>query len=356
MPRKVDSILKPPFNATQSPQNDSPLIGLPTELRTKILRMLLKSDAPLYSKEECKRGLDVVERDKTLSQRVSNKDEDSIKKGEYRKTTSLSSQVLRTCQQLYLEGCEVLYDENTICILIEEELDMIFRNCKVSILDHTLDIPSQLEDIGRKQRDTFRSSLGRGASYPSMDKFGRIRITSSRTSDTIRYGTTETLAMAYRRFAEFCKDKYVDLSFAKDDRILHGREVELYFDLDALRCIRCNSVSLPGNSDKMTRTIQKLTSADIVEDTVLYFRAQKEALADLFGEPDFGQGHHLIEALQDLRKAAWRYDLEHYEKVRKETKTQVQRANNLFFTDQINPYVNARVQREADIDRLWSKE
>lgn len=74
-------------------QVQSPLLRLPAELRIKILRNVLKSSQPLYPMEKYR-----LESPKNLkrAQRL------------YHAQVKLSSQTLRTCQQLREEGIEIL--------------------------------------------------------------------------------------------------------------------------------------------------------------------------------------------------------------------------------------------------------
>lgn len=85
------------FSQPRLSQNASPLLALPAELRLKILRNLLKEESlPVaYYLEDSSR--ESVER-----------------------ALSLSAQVLRCCQTLYLEGLDILYNENILCINVDK--------------------------------------------------------------------------------------------------------------------------------------------------------------------------------------------------------------------------------------------
>ena len=83
-----------PIKKFKQPQNESKsrLLSLPAELRLKIWRCVFKSEKPL-----------LPQGDFTAPQL-------------YKQQLKLSSQILRSSQQVYEEGCSVLYGENTLVI------------------------------------------------------------------------------------------------------------------------------------------------------------------------------------------------------------------------------------------------
>lgn len=93
----VTSSMSPTTTEATTFQNEptlqklSPLIGLPAELRLKIMRYLLRSGDPIRSQKE-------------------------VGEAGYRAITCLSSQILQTCQQVYKEASVILYHKNTLAV------------------------------------------------------------------------------------------------------------------------------------------------------------------------------------------------------------------------------------------------
>ena len=110
------------FGLPQASQGTSTLLQLPSELRSLILRWLLKLDPVLPSFNESCRD-------------VNNEAEWQS----YVEANSLSAQLLATCQQLYSEGYHVLYMENTLSIFCEYRER---HNHRVSVLNRSYDVPT----------------------------------------------------------------------------------------------------------------------------------------------------------------------------------------------------------------------
>lgn len=102
------------FDSSARPQTDSTLLQLPVEVRIKILQCLMKSPNVISPPR-----IDAGHRELSLS-------------------LSFSSQLLRCCQQLFIEGGEVLYGQNTVQIVC---------SLKVEALNGSINLPYNAEDL-----------------------------------------------------------------------------------------------------------------------------------------------------------------------------------------------------------------
>lgn len=137
------------FIFTRHRQPESRLLCLPAELRLKILRYLHRHDGPIKSLREWKHFLtpntnEVPDRGYARKSLREWKHFLSTKEAivrSYARGVSLSSHLLRCCQQLHDEAIGVLYGENVLSIYCCNELKTMEHGCRdtiVGVLDTDL--------------------------------------------------------------------------------------------------------------------------------------------------------------------------------------------------------------------------
>lgn len=114
------------FSSPAKDQKPSNLLQLPTEIRLKILRNSLKQKGRICNYHEYQ--------EKSKRRRRSHSDF-------VEEIFNLSAQIMQCCQQLYEEGRNVLYGENTLSISIVSQRAYSIRYPKIYIFDAALPIP-----------------------------------------------------------------------------------------------------------------------------------------------------------------------------------------------------------------------
>jgi len=291
--------------------NDSPnyILGLPAELRLKILRYLLKRKEPIYSRmefdERCRRREEPYCTEKLMPQR-------------YRSQGALSSQLLSTCQQLCLEGRDVLYRENTLCVYYgsgprnyrsRTECCCILESSATVPLDLTRlkDVMSGLLDCTDTPKGDGRTTWLRDAqplaqAYPAIGAFQKIHL-------TLDPFMANGAWVASRILRELLSGK--DVTIVATDRVPQNTLV-------ALKILRCRSVNVilqkPASEGVERMDIERvITSAEPVEDTLRAWRMLKTNVLDKL--PHRQGVLEWSKLLSELSHAAFHYDGERYEKL-----------------------------------------
>ena len=228
----------------QNPQGASSFLLLPAELRTKILHHLLRSSEPIptYPRRSTRDNSETNE--------------------QY--NINFSSQLLRCCQQLYIEGQHILYHKNILCIDIEftlpstrtpDEGPLWWKPDRCFVLDLQLRLPSHAADpislldyiMKQEQGGASWSLCPRSCDagdppytlpqiYPSLTLFRNIRLL-----------VCDRLLIACRVMRDFLLDKHVTLglveAFNETDQPL---EDGLYSARNISRCriLRCRSLRI----------------------------------------------------------------------------------------------------------------
>lgn len=294
-----------------SRQNKSPLLDLPVELRVKILRYVLRKDGPITSLGE------------VLMTKVPRSSCHEI----YNANATLSAQVLRTCQQLYDEGGEILYGENTLSICY------LGRRHRASgpddlcyILDYTINLSlSRIEKpcdtlitvqeyFGGRKSEMEPYTLRR---YSQLAKFKHYRL-------VICYIHRESILTACRVLQPLLLEKDVTLFPSNAGTSLHTHH------LKCTRYLRCRRLQIEwpeGRSqdqDELARLEKVITGGTPVQDTYRIWRTLKYDVFDrlevLYGttfpyskikvDEDDQHGH-----LNPLESAAEEYDVSKYAEV-----------------------------------------
>ena len=216
------------FQSRPLSQNQSRLIMLPGELRTKILRNLL------YHTESipCLFG---------------------IYSHEFEERTQKTAQLLRTCQQLQIEGSAILYGENTLdlCVDTSELDDDDPEWFGLDILDCFVGLPNSDIELGPDDtlfsycaaippctQSTRRSFSRLLTIYPSLVKFDKVSL-------DIHYSTQTGVFMACRLLVDLLFNKTVTVqpAFRGDDETIAEES------LKSLCFLECKSLCLKGYED-----------------------------------------------------------------------------------------------------------
>lgn len=298
-----------PFNLPRNNQASSILMRLPAELRTMILRRLLKQATPLD------------------------------------KITPLSSQILQTCQNIYKEAYPILYTQNTLLIYCHDHFTQA-RNL-INILD--ISLPSQVgrediiaaytlqedaaEALGWWEEDgseelqahpgneadvgsphashvpgRYGALLKLGERYAMLDRFRRIEL-------RIEYEIFETLVCMCRVLRELLAGKQVTLVAVPRTQVAIDAGFAWLQSAAILRCssmsIRAVGIDVP--SDMLDTLVQTTTGQTPAVDTYemfvdVVFRVSLAVKGDdFYDEVD----------KEAFGKAALTYDVERYEEEKK---------------------------------------
>lgn len=138
------STMRATFENTRDSQVRSRLLQLPAELRFNILRLLLKKSDTIRSAEDCNDHQYFDDK---------HTPEWFQKHPEYDTVNNLSSQILRVCQQLYVDGKAILYQENTLSIYCSSTSWDLWECC---VLD-TWTFYNESPDVWPLDKDTLLS-------------------------------------------------------------------------------------------------------------------------------------------------------------------------------------------------------
>lgn len=125
----TDTMATHSFILSPAAQSQSHLMQLPAELRLSVLRHLLQTDRPLTSDIDV--SLDQAQSETYT--RVSN--------------LELSSQLLRSCQQLYREARPILYHENTLAIVCDHTETLHVLGHDIEIADYSWTHAEHITDL-----------------------------------------------------------------------------------------------------------------------------------------------------------------------------------------------------------------
>jgi len=250
------SQVKPPH------QNKSPLLDLPVELRVKILRYVLRKAGPITSLGEVR----MTKVPRSSCHEI------------YNANATLSAQVLRTCQQLYGEGGEILYGENTLSICYSgyrsrasgpDDLCHILDytiNLSASRIEKSCDTFITIQDyFGGHKSEMEPYTLRR---YSQLAKFQHYRL-------KIRYMHRENILTACRVLQPLLLEKDVTLVPMELGGPLHR------YHLKFTRYLRCRRLQIEwpeGRSqdqDELARFEKVITGGTPVQNTYRIWQTLK---------------------------------------------------------------------------------
>lgn len=200
-------------------QSGSRLLSLPTELRTEILRLLVKNRGNI---------LPLVSTDTAANYH-------------------LSSQVLRCCQSLYHEAHHMLYQENTLAVVCKDgkpSESISILDCIVYLPGEPLSNANTVDDLvsaARRAVSIFPSKRGSYERlcriYPSLSQFSHVCVTLNMRIDSI-----SKLSSLCRCLRGFVTQKQVAVDLSQLQHSMKDTE-------DILRCFRwwsCRSIRFSG--------------------------------------------------------------------------------------------------------------
>ena len=322
--KQEDSIVTPNMRIFQhhpNPQNGSRLIRLPAELRVKILRNLLKKPSPIQS---------LAERD------PANNDA----RAQYDADTSLSSQVLRTCQIAYNEGLLILYKENIIQLHIREDSD---NSCELGSFDLTIRYPLDADDISMHQDallefagnaehcdncvtisecvgsfpaycenpacEGYYKNSGKDLvdQYPVLQQFTHIRLVLSWMSNK-----NGVFVVACRALRDLLRGKHVSISFSLTLSRYYPGVTSRDIDPDQARVLRCASISFEEIGGPHVDMVKSLICSNApVYDTHAMWRSLMQGVISKLpnvGDLNFADRHKGV--IEQLKSRSMSYSLD----------------------------------------------
>ncbi|KAK5941911.1 hypothetical protein PMZ80_005862 [Knufia obscura] len=255
------------FKLDRNPQDNSLLLKLPTELRVKVLRNLHVRHHPIK-----------------IDWETSDDHKDIPKVDSF--PLELSSQVLRTCQQLYIESHDTLYKYNTLDIVVKPSgsgrTAILILNRRASFFSNmTLNNLSGIqpfEELAAAAKERLKAEPM--INYSVLARFHQFRL-------EIRYRWAETIFKTCRILKDLLYDKDVRLAL-----VGHHREYNIK-DVAGLRHFQCRSMAIIQPELYTT-----LSASDIAEiehnalattpttDTFMIWRQLKDNIIDTLHEID----------------------------------------------------------------------
>ncbi|KAK5949600.1 hypothetical protein OHC33_009407 [Knufia fluminis] len=300
------------------------MLRLPGEIRLKIYRLLHKHTGRIADQ-----GSYFNEKTPCEAERA------------YQDDTSLSSQFLRTCQQVHDEAAAVLYDENEVDLRCESDTsgswipydglwcsvldtEMLMPNALHSLPDLDYDILKHAEDVPsiwpmgdsrfvQVLQPRHNGQIAQGKSftqtYPTLRRFKKmyLSISASRAEEVV-------VACRLLRDLLFHKNVTIDIPYAGicDPRVF------------GCRFLRCCGIRFSSSTKLCSQCIRTLgasiTSWEPPKDTVKKWRRFLNLAHSLElkeGNEDYEFAGVFREEILDLETAAFSYDIMVYEALEK---------------------------------------
>lgn len=313
MDRQTSQPLEPPFIKPQISQEASPLFKLPFELRIKIWRYLFKAGHALRSQHELMMTMPEVE-DETnstsdyepSSAEDSNNEysEDNEEDGEendeevgeepdeeedyedpvekimkqrltqpkvqeaYRNCVELSSQILRTCQAIYVQGSAILYPENTLSIFCDDEVYISLLDIYIKVRPpmegpqgndiSILDLPYLKDWESSWQPNVWHRELRHLC--PWLTKFGRYQITMHAIEGG-GFNYHDPIQVPLRVLSELLKNQNVSLIFENNGRKLLAKDIA---SIHLSACfLHCKTIQFEGPMTACLIGLQRIITGKI---------------------------------------------------------------------------------------------
>lgn len=263
-------------------QSLSTLLNLPTEIRLIILRDLLARANQVHPLFSCChiRGI--------TSQIISN----------YHENASCSSQLLRTCQQLYAEGYNILYEENTLCITTRSRIaeTMVDRlSYPLLALNGLIEIPRShiWLDAGASLLSCAQYQVDYPAAPTLLDATDEAHTHKQKFLQNYEVMTRFT---HYEVLLKIIRQEDINIACRLMRKLLHRKHVSILFDVPShadsqrwiggCKTLRCASISLrvlqgdmiPEEDDAETKRV--ITSTEPIRNTYSMYQ-QIETIRDL---------------------------------------------------------------------------
>lgn len=296
------------YQNSPSPQTSSRLLQLPAELLLMILRLLHKSPRVLYYsiREYVEVGYDP--------------------------NVQLSSQLLRCCQSLHIDGERILYGGNTLGIICDnfwnhENGEERLGHC--CFLDTAIELPSHSIDVPRSSFDllswTETSSTAPGARPPAYDLSlidtdryaAALRFTKLEVDMTLR--EPEAVFLACRLLKDLVNDKQVTLT----SPVIVWDEVKECAQVAALPFMywRCHSITFckicEAEWDNVDAVSTVITSLEPGKDCLPMAQDLHALLTNDPGVRLYKEGlydHNTSDDVSELWNAVWALDVSFFDK------------------------------------------
>lgn len=310
------------FQVAPQRQGSSMLMTLPGEVRNKILRNLMSNSAPILPRTSYQ----------VLS--YSNYSEVEVST-EYLKNVARSSQILRCCQNLYHEAIPILYQENTLWVIVGSLPDAFYSNTlHLSALDTILKCPTRVQDLETADTNIFSQSYIASHNpcpahtqniLKACDRFSRVQLYTF-TDDQ------EGLFVTCFLLRDFLLNKKVHIRVSSS---LPADSLRSYLSL------RCCSVDFRNYNGILPPDIVSIITGSTEVKTVQYvatlMKFYRETF-DLLPAPDsegFEDSHE--DGSEQLTKALCNHDFLAFDKVLGQIQAEIEEWN-LFITGQYNQY------------------
>lgn len=318
-------------------QASSPLLRLPAELRIKILRNLHRKESVIHPERYF---LDCKSRMVEARLNGQNDEEQKLDALEtYEEHVSLSSQTMRTCQQLRDESGDILYMTNTLLISMAQQMRCCqCDNISLQVLNTDLELPSA-EQI-RQHTDTQICDYvtdTKNQLLPHLHKYNMNQYTQLeeflQTYQAVSRFQSIQLQISWDEWEEgaACVRMLRTLFHQKDVLIVLADRSKSEFHLyhQCFRCLRCKSfdhrqdqesrntksVIEDSGSDDLSRDMSIISSQKPVQDTYMLWctlhNKLVKGLEPWDGEYFFEDKDH-YKLLQTVQRASVSYSFDHW--------------------------------------------
>ncbi|KAK5947054.1 hypothetical protein PMZ80_001200 [Knufia obscura] len=224
------------FSQPCQSQSASRLLQLPPELRIKILRMLLRSSAPLAPLLEEKQ------------------------KPDERHSFDLSGQVLATCQVLHKDASMILYKENILTIKVVPADQDWGLECYV--VDARMDLVHEPHDLPLTEYDLL--SIARSSNpkthfeecYEGLSQISNVRVILQPA-----YATRDIAFITCMVLQDLLRGKNVTFMTKISKHAKHDKSEDGTWLLPC-RMLRCQHIIFEGHEESCEALVQEVTSSD----------------------------------------------------------------------------------------------
>lgn len=260
------------FRMPQHHQAQSPLLSMPPEIRTKILRYLLKRDT--------------IEDITDFKAQTPQQDESAIVSTYRKEVLSLSSQVMSVCQKLNAEAAHILYAENIICLSSTScrgdataklaVFDTGFEVATEHVMDPTMPFSIQIMHRSHVDASSIKSFGKNSAEVSLFEKTLKRFKKFNLMVDGPTWFQHSTLFALTRSLATLLQGKEVQLFFGPE----LGVTADNWYKEAILQCQglccrkftvvnKCSALLL--DEDVVSRISKAVESNELVTDTYPYF-------------------------------------------------------------------------------------
>lgn len=287
-----------------SEQQDSPLMQLPFEIRTMILRLLLVHDGPLRGRKQ----QDTEQLERTPYNRWERVARQSNE--ELCRPYKLNPALLATCQRMFEEGTSLLYDCNTIGLQFNARGVILYA------------IPDKM--VRRWDQDAQVHFIDAWV-VELLSRFDKIHIDVD-----CRWVDDLEINMTILHMSEILRDKHVQVQFLNTDCgdfYWTDPEVVMQDQLDFFQLTRCKAFevlhasSTELDASKVSAVVDVVTSLSPIVNLwpSLHDFREYRVSTSRYLNPNWGDEHHYFfddDRWSELEDAAKEYDAARFRKVR----------------------------------------